>query len=197
MDEEVLDPAATAPGGRLRSAVAAFNAAGEGACRRLRASTSASRVMYLLSELGDDGRVWILATFVEATRRRRSLGWTLPPLMWLGAESAFVNLGLKRVARRSRPATVHEHDFRLRVPSDTSFPSGHAASAALMAVILSEDSPAAPLWTALALGIGISRVHVGVHHPSDVAAGWAVGAALGVLARRSRRWFRESGAGSS
>ncbi len=71
-----------------------------------------------------------------------------PRSSWLGAESAFVNLGLKRVARRSRPPRCTSTTSRLRVPSDTSFPSGHL-SGALMAVILSEDSPAAPLWTAL------------------------------------------------
>ncbi|MEZ5239905.1 MAG: hypothetical protein R2716_13465 [Microthrixaceae bacterium] len=47
------------------------------------------------------------------------------------------------------------------MPADTSFPSGHAASGALMAVILSESSPMAPVWVLLALGIGASRAHVG------------------------------------
>jgi membrane-associated phospholipid phosphatase len=51
-------------------------------------------------------------------------------------------------------------------------------------VLLSEDSPLAPIWIALAAGIGASRVHVGVHHGSDVAAGWGVGVGFGLVARR-------------
>jgi undecaprenyl-diphosphatase len=81
--------------------------------------------------------------------------------------------------------TLHEH--RLRIPVDTSFPSGHASSSATMAVLLSERTPFAPLWAGLAVGIGASRVHVGVHHGSDVVAGWAVGVVFGLLGRLSRR----------
>jgi undecaprenyl-diphosphatase len=52
-----------------------------------------------------------------------------------------------------------------------------------MATLLSEDGYA-PVWWTLAIAVGLSRVYVGVHHPSDVAAGLAVGTAIGLLARR-------------
>lgn len=145
-----------------------------------------NRAMYALSMLGDDGRVWIAAAAVEAIRSRRPVHTFSRAMGWLIAESVTVNLVIKRVVRRGRPAVVTEHEHRLRIPSDTSFPSGHASSAATMAVILSEDSPLAPLWFALAVGIGASRVHVGVHHASDVLGGWTVGVAFGLLARRYR-----------
>ena len=144
------------------------------------------RAMYVLSACGDDGRFWLVASAVEAARVR-SPSRFLVLVGWLGAESALVNLVIKRVARRPRPDVVTDHEFWLRIPTDTSFPSGHAASSALMAVLLSEGSPFAPLWVVMAAAIGASRVHVGVHHGSDVVAGWALGAGLGASARRLGR----------
>lgn len=150
----------------------------------LRGHPRANRAMYALSTVGDDGRIWIAAAGIEAARSARPLRSFSRSMTWLVAESVTVNLVLKRVVRRTRPAVVTEHEHRLRIPRDTSFPSGHAASAATMATILSEGSPLAPLWIALAAGIGASRVHVGVHHGTDVVAGWVVGVSFGLLARR-------------
>jgi undecaprenyl-diphosphatase len=53
-----------------------------------------------------------------------------------------------------------------------------------MATVLSNGSPLAPLWWALAASIAWSRVHVGAHHASDVVAGLVVGTAVGAIARR-------------
>jgi undecaprenyl-diphosphatase len=134
------------------------------------------RAMYLASACGDDGRIWIAAAAFEAARVRSPRRFVVL-VGALAAESVVVNLGIKKVARRPRPAGVTEHEFWLRIPTDTSFPSGHAASSSLMAF--------APVWVALAAAIGASRVHVGVHHGSDVVAGWAVGAAMAAALRAS------------
>ena len=48
---------------------------------------------------------------------------------------------------------------------------------------LSDGSSLAPLWCTLAVGIAWSRVHVGVHHASDVLGGLAIGTAIGLAAR--------------
>ncbi len=153
---------------------------------RARQVPSIDRAMYVLSTCGDDGRIWFAGAAVEALRVRSPRRF-LTLVGWLGIESAVVNLGIKRVARRPRPDVITEHEHWLRIPTDTSFPSGHAASSALMAVLLSEGSPLAPLWVALAAGIGASRVHVGVHHGSDVLAGWGVGVGFGLAVRRLSR----------
>jgi membrane-associated phospholipid phosphatase len=140
-------------------------------------------VMRLFSRAGDDGRVWIALTLIEARRRPKPATWAVSSLVCLGLESAIVNLGVKRLVRRPRPdhATLHHPTFR--VPTDTSFPSGHAASAANMAVLLSDGGRLPAVWWTLAVGIGWSRVHLGVHHPSDVAAGLVVGSLFGVAGR--------------
>lgn len=142
------------------------------------------RVMYGASRLGDDGLFWICAAAVRALGRPAPLVRFGRQLVWLGIESAVVNGPAKALVRRPRPVAVgrRSHPHRLRVPSNSSFPSGHAASAATMAVLLSEDG-LAPVWWTVALTIAASRVYVGVHHVSDVAAGLAVGAGIGYLAR--------------
>jgi undecaprenyl-diphosphatase len=61
-----------------------------------------------------------------------------------------------------------------------SFPSAHAAdTAAATTVVIWAAPPLAPIALALAALVGVSRVYLGVHYPSDVVAGWVLGAAIG------------------
>src|SRR5271169_1372108 len=85
--------------------------------------------------------------------------------------------------RRPRPAGEVPRDRRPgRTPVTTSFPSGHAAAAAAFATGVGLEMPAlaAPVG-ALAAAVGISRVVNGVHYPSDIAGGWAVGVGVAML----------------
>lgn len=85
----------------------------------------------------------------------------------------------KGLANRTRPPTM------LVAASSTSFPSGHALGAmaalsAMLALVLPMLSRATGRLVAAAvvvcvLGVGIARVALNVHHPSDVLAGWALG----------------------
>jgi undecaprenyl-diphosphatase len=87
---------------------------------------------------------------------------------------------LKLVFRRARPTPF----FDLPPPSSYSFPSGHAlvsvcfygALAALVAPRLRSRSARIAVWTSAAiviLAVGLSRIYLGVHHASDVLAGYA------------------------
>jgi len=71
------------------------------------------------------------------------------------------------------------------MPTSTSFPSGHSASAAAFAVAVGDVVPAlrVPL-TAAAGTVAFSRVYTGVHYPGDVLVGVVTGAILGRLASR-------------
>jgi len=72
-----------------------------------------------------------------------------------------------------------------RTPVTTSFPSGHAAAAAAFATGVGLEMPALAVPVgALAVAVGVSRVVNGVHYPSDIAGGWAVGAGVGMLTLR-------------
>lgn len=88
-----------------------------------------------------------------------------------------VQILVKRATRRPRPFRVLPRlTARVKPPADCSFPSGHTAGAFVMAGILSRAFPAAaaPAYL-LAVLIGISRVANGVHYPSDVLGGAALG----------------------
>jgi len=150
---------------------------------RARPHPHVNRALYALSTLGDGGAVWFVAIGIEAVRRPEPLRFASTTLGWFAVESIVVNGPMKSAARRQRPDLQIDHRHHVRPPGGSSFPSGHAASAGVMAAILSQNSPLAPVWWALAVGIAVSRVHLGVHHGSDVVAGFGIGAALGVVAR--------------
>jgi undecaprenyl-diphosphatase len=105
----------------------------------------------------------------------------------LGVESALVNGAVKSVFRRERPVHEGERPHRLRTPRTTSFPSGHASSAFLAATLLADRSRGKPVFFALAAAVAASRIHVRIHHASDVAGGAAIGLAMGAVVKRVTR----------
>lgn len=140
------------------------------------------RAMYLLSEAANHSVLWHGINAVDAlvggpTHRRRALRRSA----LLVAEQSLVNGPIKSSVRRVRPEDLDDHPHRLRAPRTSSFPSGHASAAACAATLLRRDLGFGPVWFALAAAVAWSRVHVGVHHPSDVAGGWLVGRTLGRL----------------
>jgi undecaprenyl-diphosphatase len=75
---------------------------------------------------------------------------------------------------------------RVSIPDAGSFPSGHTLHAVMAAVVVTELLPVLAIgFLALALVIGLSRVVLGVHYPSDVAAGAGIGLVLATLALMS------------
>ena len=95
-----------------------------------------------------------------------------------------MNQGIKRLFRRERPTASGDDRFAVRTPSTSSFPSGHASSAAFATVVLGALGGWAwvPLWVGVAAVVAFSRVVVRIHHLSDVIAGIATGAVLGFAA---------------
>lgn len=112
-------------------------------------------------------------------------------LAWVLAQAA------KPLLDRPRP---YEADGALRlvaIPAGSSWPSGHAAVASAMAVALSEGAskPAPQLFGGMAAFVAASRIHVGVHHPSDVLAGWGLGVLTGNAWRLLRHPVKGLGRG--
>lgn len=93
----------------------------------------------------------------------------------------------KLLVRRHRPLNESGSTL-IDMPRSTSFPSGHSASAFAFATATSGELPIlAPVLVPLASAVSYSRVHTGVHYPSDVTAGAVIGIASGLLAKRFTR----------
>ena len=154
--------------------------------RRLRDRPALDRLMYSTSEAANHSLLWHALGAAQAAARRNGRPARDLSIALLG-EAAVVNGVIKTIFGRRRPAFRGHRPHALREPLTSSFPSGHASAAMVAASLLSRRSPWAPAYYALALVVALSRIHVRIHHASDVAAGMAVGAALGALARRLLR----------
>ena len=143
-----------------------------------------------LGRAADHGLLWIaLASGMGLARNRRVRRAALRGIAAQGLASASANLVGKTLIRRSRPQPELTPLIRRlrRPPTSSSFPSGHAASAAAFATgVALEDPRLAVPVAALAVGVGLSRVVTGVHYPSDVVAGAAIGVACALA---TTRWW--------
>jgi undecaprenyl-diphosphatase len=155
--------------------------------KHLRRHRSADLVMYSASAVGDHGIVWLALAGVQARRRQQSgQPWApafLRVAVGIGIESVVVNGPVKWMFRRPRPAHAGPRPMHLRQPRTNSFPSGHATAAFFGAALLREDDPAWPLYYALAVIVAASRIHVRIHHTSDVIGGVVIGLVLGEMVR--------------
>jgi undecaprenyl-diphosphatase len=165
----------------------------------LRGRALADWLFYPASAVGEHSLVWFLLAGARALRAHgpRDRRAAARAAVGLAVEWTVVNGGLKSLVRRRRPDAAGERPLYLRVPRSSSFPSGHASASAFALVVLSEGDPWWPVYAALALIVAASRVHVRIHHASDVLAGVATGLALGALARRLAPLPREPGSPGS
>jgi len=139
-----------------------------------------------ISNAASFGRLWLVLAAVlgvgGGARGRRAAARGLSAL---GVTSITSNLAVKHLVPRHRPERLIVTATReARMPASSSFPSGHTASAFASATAVTADVPllSVPLF-ALATVVGYSRVHTGVHDPTDVVAGGILGAGIGAAMR--------------
>jgi undecaprenyl-diphosphatase len=140
------------------------------------------RYVSVLSDLGE-GLGWVAGGIALAilggSKGRRAGAATI--VASLGA-TYIVQQRVKPVFRRVRPFVNREATVVGIRPADHSFPSGHTASSFAAATALAMFYPrAAPLAYSVAAAVGMSRVHLGVHFPSDAAVGGVIGIGIGTF----------------
>jgi len=137
-----------------------------------------------LSNAANNSRLWLaIAAGLQiaggqAGRRAATRGTVA-----IGVTSALVNLAVKSAWSRQRPdraAAAVPVRRTVRMPTSTSFPSGHAASGFAFAAAIGRDQP----WLGLVLrflaaAVAYSRVHTGVHYPGDIVVGALIGEGTG------------------
>lgn len=152
---------------------------------RFRGKEPTDRIIYALTELGDFGLIWVLLAFLRGLKSEEDAraAWRLTAI--LAAESVIINGIVKTQFKRERPVIQEPRPHRLRIPLSTSFPSGHSSTAMVAGVLLAQKSSTPTKVALFGLGglVAVSRIHVRIHHASDVAGGLAVGLGLGAIAR--------------
>jgi undecaprenyl-diphosphatase len=141
-------------------------------------NSTLDRAVISYTRLGEHGGLWFALSGLGA-------------LIWPGRRPDFVrsartialtyalNQAIKFVVRRRRPR-LEGFAPLVKTGSQMSYPSAHASTSLAGARSLSAALPAPPLYAAAAL-MCFSRPYVGVHYPSDVVAGAALGAAVAEL----------------
>jgi membrane-associated phospholipid phosphatase len=170
------------------------------AARRLRELSALDRAVYgavaatptpsldeplrLLSNAANNSRLWLgiaagLGIAGGQPGRRAAIRGTVA----IGVTSALVNLAVKAALPRQRPDRAGAKvpgQRNVRMPTSTSFPSGHAAAGFAFAAAIGRDLP----WLGVVLrfmaaAVAYSRVHTGVHYPSDAVVGALIGEGTG------------------
>ena len=160
------------------------NAADLALYRRIRSlarSPERTRWVRRYSRLGEHGAVWLaLGASGALVDRRRRGRWARGAAAVGGAYA--ISTSIKLAIGRVRPA-VEDLPHLMATPTGLSFPSSHSTSSFAAARAYGTLLPAVPLYAAAA-AMAVSRLYLGVHYPSDVAAGAALGTALGSVACR-------------
>jgi membrane-associated phospholipid phosphatase len=141
-------------------------------------------VARILSHFGEHSIGWLTVSAAGAiVQPRRRRAWLLAGAGAFAAHATAVLI--KRLVRRPRP---HHPAVAVNVgtPSRLSFPSAHATSTTAAAILLARVT-GAPLPAMLVPPMALSRIVLGVHYPSDVATGVAVGVGIAAITARIDR----------
>jgi membrane-associated phospholipid phosphatase len=148
--------------------------------RSLARAPRVARWVRRYSTLGEHGAVWLAlgagGALVDGARRER---WSRATVC-VGM-AYLISTSIKLAIGRKRPV-IEDLPHLMATPTGLSFPSSHSTSSFAAARAYGRLLPGPPLYVA-ALAMAFSRLYLGVHYPSDIVAGAALGTALGSAGR--------------
>ena len=136
-------------------------------------------IMPLITRLGSGGFVFAAGVLLLFSRKKETK--TLGILLIAGLAISYYAVGaLKAIAARPRPFSVLSNTIVLcYTEKGLSFPSGHATTAFMAAALFSSRFKCYPVFYLVAALVGLSRVYMGVHFPTDVIGGAIIGCVIG------------------
>ncbi len=137
----------------------------------------------VITRLGEDLLIIALGVLLFFLGRKKEKAVSVIILVTLFFSRLSV-LVLKRLTHKPRPFLIYENVHLIGKPIFSSFPSGHTTLATAICVVLCfKYKRLSPLFIFLAFLVGVSRLYVGQHYPTDVMAGFVLGSgvALAVL----------------
>ncbi|HVE97032.1 MAG TPA: phosphatase PAP2 family protein [Pseudonocardiaceae bacterium] len=177
----------------VRRAAQKINRADRELVRRTAAipPSAADEGLKRLTRTANHSLLWFAAAAVLSCRKGVTRRAAFRGVAAIGGASLTTNALAKPLMPRRRPAwedvLVPRRLRRDERPSSSSFPSGHAASAAAFTTAVTMECPAVGLAVApVAAVVAYSRLHTGVHYPSDVLAGMLLGSGVALA---TRRWW--------
>jgi membrane-associated phospholipid phosphatase len=132
------------------------------------------------SALGEHGLFWLGAGLLGAALDKPARPRWIRATAVVGC-AYLTSSSIKWSIGRPRPV-VEDLPHLMATPTGLSFPSSHSTSSFAAARAFGRLLPA-PLLYGAAAGMALSRLYLGVHYPSDVAAGAALGTVIGSLGR--------------
>jgi len=142
-------------------------------------SPALERAMFALGKAGNHAAVWVAVNLLLALfdgGQRES--WLICAA--LGPIAVGLNYAVKLVVRRPRPVLDGLPPLG-GAPSSLSFPSAHATASFAVATAMTRVDALGALAFGLAILLALSRPYLGMHYPSDVLGGIALGVVLGLL----------------
>ena len=178
---------------RFAHALRRFDEAELGICRYLNRGSEVEAVgalFALVSRLGDGWLWYALILLLPFLYGREGLALAAQMAATGAAGLLLYNL-IKSRAVRERPYVTHRAISCITAPMDRySFPSGHTLHAVSFTLLVSTRFPEwTPSLSFFALLVALSRVVLGLHYPTDVAAGALLGAALAALSLAAGGWL--------
>ena len=158
-------------------------------------------IMKVITHLGDKGILWIVVTLVLLyVRKTRKVGVRCLASMVIGL--VITNLIIKNWVARVRPYEVIQGlECIIEKAHDWSFPSGHATNSLACAWVIFKrmDRKYGVPALIMAILISLSRLYVGIHYPTDVLGGVAIGIGCACLTlwmmpkleKKFRKQFRQ------
>ena len=141
------------------------------------------RIMVLVTRTGNNGYIWFLISIpMLFLNRYRAVGYTGILAMLISAIAGEVTI--KHIVARVRPCSEeYGQELLIKHPAHYSFPSGHTSASFSMTAVMFFMLPILFIPVLIyACMMGLSRIYLLVHYPSDVIAGVVLGSICGTVA---------------